>query len=332
MSTPDTDIGCRCRICGADNGHVHCRVREMYFGTREQFDYFECGHCGTIQIRDIPTDMSRHYPQDYYSFANVQPKPASRLEIALRRRRSDAWLGGGSGLVGRLLARLSKRKSDYFAWFAGMPLSTDSRIVDVGCGGGALLLKMRRDGFRRLTGLDPFIAETIEYPGGVTVYKHGLAEDGGRYDLIMMHHSLEHMPDPVAAMSDIARHLTPSGRALIRLPIAGGQAWRTYREDWYALDAPRHLVIPTVRAMHLLAASAGLEVERHFFDSDTGQFLASEAYRQDIPLVDQMRSPLPAPSADEMARLVALTDELNRSDDGDSGGFVLRRREPEPRS
>ena len=318
----------RCRICGAEGGHQHFVAREMYFGSREQFDYFECGHCGTVQIRAIPADLGRHYPPDYYSFAGGAGKPASALEIALRGRRSDAWLGAG-GAFGRLLARLSKKRPAYFGWLAGMGLTTGSRIVDVGCGGGELLLKMRRDGFRNLSGLDPFVAATIDHPGGVTIHKRGLAEDSGRYDLIMLHHSFEHMPDPVATMAEIARHLAPAGRALIRLPVAGGHAWRTYRENWYALDAPRHLVIPSLRAMGLLAATAGLEVERHFFDSDTGQFLASEAYQRGIPLIEQMRAPPPARGEAEMARLRSLADELNRKDDGDSGGFVLRRRTTE---
>lgn len=312
-----------CRVCGAESGHEHLVLREMYFGSREPFDYFECGNCGTIQIRDIPADLGRHYPSDYYSFAGGSAKPTSALERALRRRRSDAWLGGGDAL-GRLLARLSKKRPAYFGWLAGLGLNTDSRIVDVGCGGGELLLKMHRDGFRNLSGLDPFIADTVEYPGGVTVHKRSLAEDDGRYDLIMLHHSLEHVPDPRATMAEIARHLAPGGHALIRLPIAGGHAWRTYRENWYALDAPRHLVIPTVRAMRLLAASAGLEVERHFFDSDIGQFLTSEGYREGIPLVEQMRSP-PTRNEEEMARLRSLAEQLNRDDDGDSGGFVLGR-------
>lgn len=79
--------------------------------------------------------------------------------------------------------------------------------------------------------------------------------------------------------------------------------------------------------MHLLAASAGLKVERTFFDSKSDQFLNSEAYQQDIPLIEQGRSPLlRAHSEDELARLRALADELNRNEDGDMGGFVLRRR------
>lgn len=45
----------------------------MFFGTREQFDYFVCGHCGTIQIRDIPGDLGRHYPGNYSDGASHAP-------------------------------------------------------------------------------------------------------------------------------------------------------------------------------------------------------------------------------------------------------------------
>ena len=316
-----------CRICGTNVDHTHFQVREMFFGTRELFDYFECSRCGTIQIRSIPVDLGRHYPDNYYSFSAARTKWASKIEIALRRRRSDAWLNNGGGGVGRLLAQLTKKKEPWFDWLAGISLNSDSRIVDVGCGSGGRLLKMQRNGFRNLSGIDPFIDGTIEYPNGVTVHKRNLAEDSGIYDLIMMHHSFEHMPDPVAAMASIAQRLSPEGRVLIRLPIAGGLAWRTYREHWFQIDAPRHQVIPTVRAMHLLAATADLEVERTFFDSKSDQFVNSEAYQQDIPLIEQGRSPfLRKRSEDELARLRALVDELNKNGDGDMGGFVLRKR------
>lgn len=312
-------VSARCAICETLDEHPLFHVREMYFGTRESFDYFECRDCGTVQIRTVPPDLARHYPEDYYSFAGAVPKPRSALESALRRRRSEAWLGNG-GVLGRL-----GRRREYFDWFRGMPLSTASSILDVGCGGGSLLLKMRKDGFANLSGLDPYIRERIDYGGGLTIEKHSLTEETRRFDLVMLHHAFEHMSDPAGTMAEIARHLAPGGHALIRLPVAGGYAWRKYRQHWYALDAPRHLFVPTLRAMHLLAVRAGLTIRRVFFDSDTGQFLASEAYQRDIPLVEQMRAPPRLRSDEELAQLRLLAEQLNRAGDGDSGGFVLAR-------
>lgn len=321
-----TTVTAQCVACGTQDQHASFCVREMYFGTQEQFEYFECRECGTLQIGAVPPDLARHYPEDYYSFAGSVPKPRSALESALRRRRSDAWLGHGGALAG-VLGRLGRRR-EYFDWFRGLPLSTDSSILDVGCGGGSLLLKMRKDGFARLAGLDPYLRERIDCGGGLAIEKRSLAEETRRFDLVMLHHSFEHMSDPAGSLAEIARCLAPGGHALIRLPIAGGYAWRKYRQHWYALDAPRHLFIPTVRAMHLLAVRAGLTIRRVFFDSDTGQFLASEAYQRDIPLIEQMRAPPRLRSEAELAGLRALAMQLNLAGDGDSGGFVLARPAP----
>ena len=52
-----------CRICASNGPHPHFVVREMMFGTRESFDYFECSNCKTLQIVDIPADLARHYPE-----------------------------------------------------------------------------------------------------------------------------------------------------------------------------------------------------------------------------------------------------------------------------
>lgn len=311
-----------CVVCARRSERGTFAAREMYFGTRERFDYFECTHCGTVQIASVPADLSRHYPAEYYSFSAMKPKRTSALERHLRGMRTDAWLGGRRGIAA-LLARISKRRPEYLDWFDGMGLRTNSRIVDVGCGNGDLLLRLRRDGFARLRGLDPYVSADIDYGNGVTVHKRSLADDDQRYDLIMLHHSYEHMVAPRVVMAQIAGHLAPGGHALIRLPIAGCYAWRTYREHWFALDPPRHLFLPTVRAMHLLAASAGLEVRRVFFDSDYGQIVRSEAYANDIPLLEQNQKP--QRDAAELSRLRRMADDLNERGDGDCGGFVLQR-------
>ena len=319
---------CVCRVCAADTGHRHFTVREMYFGSREPFPYFECGVCGTLQIRQVPEDLGRHYPPDYYSFVPRRKAAPSALATALRRLRADAWIGNRkSTRIGRFLARLSRREPDYVSWLFGLPVDTGSRVADVGCGGGELLRKLHREGFRHLVGLDPFIVEDRDLGGGVRVLRRSLENDDGIYDLIMMHHSFEHMADPRATMSQIAARLAPGGMALLRLPVAGTYAWRTYGENWFQLDAPRHLVIPTVGAMRLLAASAGMEVAAVFFDSKPQQLLASEGYRRDVPLVEQGRTL--SWTDEDLALARSSAEELNGREDGDQAGFLLRLRREE---
>ena len=53
-----------CRICGGSPGARHV-AREMMYGTREAFGYFECSSCGCLQIAEVPADLARFYPADY---------------------------------------------------------------------------------------------------------------------------------------------------------------------------------------------------------------------------------------------------------------------------
>lgn len=312
----------RCVACGAIGAHPLITLREMYFGSHEEFSYFVCSECQTIQIQDIPEDIGRHYRGDYYSYSPAIPRAETPLLRKLRAQRTRSWLGNPDS-VGRILAALSSRRPEYLDWFSGLALDLDAEILDVGCGSGQLLMKMQRDGFSRLRGADPFIEHALEYDGGLSIDKTGIENASGSWDVIMFHHSLEHMHDPLATLQAAKRILKPHGRILVRVPLAGGYAWRKYGRHWYALDAPRHLFIPTLRGMHCLSGRADLTIDRSFFDSDAGQVLASESYMRDIPLVEQMRNP-PAVDPQRRARINQFVELLNAAGDGDCAGFLLR--------
>ena len=57
-----------CRICGNRTDHKIYRVKEMYFGTRQEFEYFECERCQCLQIVKIPENLGEFYRHEYYSF------------------------------------------------------------------------------------------------------------------------------------------------------------------------------------------------------------------------------------------------------------------------
>ena len=130
-------------------------------------------------------------------------------------------------------------------------------------------------------------------------------------------------------MHHIVRLLKPEGVALVRIPVADSWAWRHYGADWVQLDPPRHLFLHTRRSMDLLAAAAGLKVERVVHDSTAFQFWGSEQYRRGIPLQDPRsyaRNPrASAFSAGEIRTFEARAAELNACGEGDQACFYLRR-------
>jgi 2-polyprenyl-3-methyl-5-hydroxy-6-metoxy-1,4-benzoquinol methylase len=271
-------------VCRLASDVVPFTVTERLLDTRERFQYWECPQCGCVQIDSVPEDLARHYPARYFAY-----KPHHRLAANRWRARVDslrfAAAQGRGGVLGAIANRVLK-PLDYAPWCAVTGLDVGARVLDVGCGSGKLLLRMRHAGFRECVGVDPFVAESLHYANQVQVQRQSLPafveHTAARFDLVMFHHSLEHSPVPHELLAAATRAMAPGGWLLIRIPVAGSYAWRTYRENWFQLDPPRHLFVPATRSMHVMAEAVGLQVARVVFDSTLNQFALSERYRRDI--------------------------------------------------
>ena len=299
----------------------------MMFDVGESFAYVLCGRCGCLQIAEVPRDMSRHYPPDYCSF-----KPALERRFAnpirnlfrLPRYRSAVL---GKGLWGRLLHAVSpKAKLDVLR---PLGLTETSRVLDVGCGTGSLLYKLRAVGFENLLGVDAFIERDIEYPNGLRILKRSIDGVDGTWDCVMFNYSLEHMPDQHAALSTAARLLRGGGTCFVRIPLVSSHAWEHYGVNWVQLDAPRHLYLHSRESFERLTRDAGLEPAEVVYDSDDFQFWGSEQYASGIPLKSE-RSHSTNPSRSIFSRAEIRTfrkkaDELNRESRGDIASFYLRK-------
>jgi SAM-dependent methyltransferase len=307
-----------CAICGNERDNRIHVAREMMFGLRDKFRYLECGNCRCVQLLDMPQDMSKYYPESYYSFASE-----GGLEATIEKR----WAAYAHGklsltgwlvdlLVGPHVAMTAIRR-------ARVPL--DARVLDVGCGTGWLIRNMRRLGYRNVSGIDPYIRSDMRGSDGVVVLKRSLKEMTGQFDVIMFHHSFEHIADQAGALKEVRRLLRPGGRALIRVPIADSFAWKHYGVNWIHLDAPRHLFLHSPMSLRLLAEQSGMHVANLTYESDTSQFVGSEQYAEDIALVDQRKGgPLRRLQGLLLARRYrARAEELNLNAQGDWGCFEL---------
>lgn len=301
----------------------------MMYGSRERFRYVRCAGCGALNLVDIPEDLNRHYPQDYYSFERPTLTADRPAVASLKRVRSAFMLRVPPGAADRLI-RLS-RAPVWMRWFAGLGLRTTSRICDVGCGGGSGLLGFSREGFTRLTGIDPYMPEEqVGEFAGITFLRRSIDELDGEWDAFWLGHVLEHLPDPQPALHGLAERLAPGGAIIIHVPLADSYASRYYGADWVQLDAPRHLMVPTAKAMALLAERAGLRVVRSARASWGFQFWGSEQSRRGIPLRSE-RSYAMNPEAslfseDDIASFERRAAELDAAGEGDAGVFVLARR------
>jgi len=316
-----------CRICGAEGDHPHHRPREMMFGLRETFDYFQCTACGCLQITEIPEDLGRFYPAGYFSFAAelMEARPVNPLRNLVKAKRLDQALGHPSWL-GRLALRLLGEPDIGDPWLRDVPLRSDYRMLDVGCGNGQRILGWRHAGFTDVMGIDAFVEAEIHYPNGVKVVKGEMKDFDGPFDFITMVHSFEHMPEQLPVLEAAYRALAPGRYLMIALPLVSCEAWEIYGTDWMSLDAPRHLYLHSEDSLKRLAEKAGFEVREVRYDSSAAQFWGSEQYRRDIPLMDPERSYRQNRegsifTAEEIAAFEARAKALNKAHRGDRARF-----------
>jgi SAM-dependent methyltransferase len=195
------------------------------------------------------------------------------------------------------------------------------RILDIGCGLGEDLLRLHLYGYRNLVGADPFLDADREVTPGVSLLKKAHSEVCGVYDWVMLHHVLEHVPDPRAMLKSARRLLAAGGGLLVSMPVMGAYAWRRYGPLWVQIDAPRHLALFTVGGFRDLAEGEGFRIERIVLNSTGLQFWGSEMVGAKEP---HSTGPASRFTAAELERWEAEAVRLNASLDGDQAMYVLR--------
>jgi SAM-dependent methyltransferase len=133
------------------------------------------------------------------------------------------------------------------------------RILDFGAGEGHLVAAFKSLGLQA-EGVEPSPAgrEAARRLHGLALVPEIGAENG--YDLVTALHSLEHVPDPLAALRHLRGALRPGGFLLAEVPHAGTvEMWRPARRR-LILDLPAHLYHFTPETLSAVLRGAGFEV------------------------------------------------------------------------
>ena len=224
-----------CNLCGQDNFAVY-----LNGFPEEKRAILKCQNCGLLVTDPFPTreELVLAYQDEFYGKKRSH-RFGSLLEEAVYLFR---W------------ARACRIKR----------LFNPGTVLDVGCGRGITLYFLKKWGWDCTgTQLSRNAAEYARRTFGLKILEKDLLEtrfEEGSFDLVILAHVLEHVPDPLAYLREISRILTRKGVLILELPNAGNFLIDIFREKWFGWDLPRHLYHFTPGTITRMLSQAGVKV------------------------------------------------------------------------
>jgi SAM-dependent methyltransferase len=235
-----------------------------------RWDLSACETCGAAWLdpRPTPGSILRAYDRYYTHEAGPPVETKGGVKAALRngylRARwgyevSPAW-SIGELVVGRRRAAALDLSVRHLPRPHGR-----ARLLDVGCGNGAFLLRMRGLGWEP-HGLEPDRkAAAAAAAAGIDVEVGTLADAAwpyGTFDAVTLSSVIEHLHDPRAALAAVHRWLAPGGTIHVVTPNLRALGHARFGAHWRGLEAPRHLVLFDRGSLTRLLTEAGFETVR----------------------------------------------------------------------
>jgi SAM-dependent methyltransferase len=211
-----------CPVCGESNWEsVYSGIRDWEFGTPGVFSYVRCRACSLVRLEPFPDleMLKAAYPDDYVAFS------------AEKGRGLIYSLMDG---VRQAIARARLRKL----------VPPQAKVLDVGCGSGDLLVRLRELGAREALGLDfSSTATAICRDKGLDVFTGTFPDyepESADFDAIFMINYLEHVQDPLVELKKAVALLRPGGVLIGELPNFASADRALFRQYWGGNHCPRH--------------------------------------------------------------------------------------------
>ncbi len=233
-------MSARCVGCGEQRAVELFRRPPQHDPGGRPFAVVRCERCGVERLDPIPTEaeLDEAYASAYYA-----------------DRSPDT---GAAGALRRLAWRAEIRPLTPF-------LRRGVRVLELGCGTGTFLARLQRRFNVEATGQErTAVAAEEARRRGIRVVEKALADADlapATFDVVIMRHVLEHVPDPPALLGAARRVIADDGALLVTVPVTGGWDQRAFGPSWDGYEIPEHLWLFPRDVLMRLFHNGGFKVE-----------------------------------------------------------------------
>lgn len=253
-----------CPICFSEQVKPSLTAKDHTVSGKE-FAIWECEFCRAKFTQGVPSEEkigAFYSSEDYISHSETRQGVVNRLYHVVRNF-------------------TVKQKRRIVRKYSGR---SKGNILDVGCGTGAFLAEMRKEGWD-IKGIEPDAGARTNAATLHGIIPSEPAElfhlEKESYDVITLWHVLEHIHRLHDYLQQMKMLLKPGGLLIIAVPNHTSTDASHYKQDWAAYDVPRHLYHFSPESMHGLAKQYGFQMKKilpMWFDSFYVSML-SEKYK-----------------------------------------------------
>lgn len=278
--SPRTELLEKCPVCESKNTKFFFSSPDRLHGIAGDFSYHRCENCQTIFQNPMVIEEDLHlcYPDDYFTHNELSQKnlrePVTeslekekesqgmanirhQVRVAIINNQKKMPMVGIMGIIGKILS-LSRRMREK-AFFDHvkdelLPFSSGKlKALEIGCGAGHTLTTLQRVGWE-VEGIewDEKAAEVAKKHNNITIHTGDFLKidlPKNSYNLIYLHHVFEHFREPQKVLQKFNELLVDNGRIVMVYPNLNSLGARIYKEHWFPWEVPRHLIIPSIKAI-----------------------------------------------------------------------------------
>jgi len=225
-----------CRLCSAYN---LSKLFDTYdFSLKinsNKFTYEKCSSCESVQIRNVPGNLKKYYPENYDPY-NAKNENIVNNKIFQSR-----------------LKILKKYKNI-------------KNILEIGSGNGAFAIMAKKKGFDiSCVEINDRFNKNLKKNNIKVVNKRiedlNTSDFKSKFDCIVAFHLIEHV-DINSFIKIINRLSKKKSIVFIITPNIESLSFIIFKRFWFHIDAPRHINLPSKKILNKLMNSSGFSKQR----------------------------------------------------------------------